>query len=261
MRQRTVEETALNTQNLKRTKELDFANSERGACKRRSRLFPTCRLIRPNPYVQALQEDYKHWAFTEAHGPLWKGKWRSEVFQVSPDSPMDLEIGVGNGQHFAFHAQKEPQRSLVGIDIKYKPLVQSIRRALNCHCHNARVVRFHALDLQELFEAGELDHLFIYFPDPWVTPRKPKKRILSESFLEQATFLQRKKGLIQFKTDSEEYFFWSKENVLRNKQYLIRKEILNLHHSPEKKNNFVTTFEDIFLKQNKPIFYLELEKR
>ena len=229
--------------------------------KRKTRLFPTRKLAQLNPYVQALQSSpYKGRAFTEEQGLHFKGRWRKEVFHVPPHTPLDLEVGVGNGHHFAFYGRKEPRRTLVGIDLKYKPLVQSIRRALQLGCTNACVVRFHALDLQELFAEKELNHLFIYFPDPWVEPRKPKKRILSKAFLEQTAQLQKTNSLIAFKTDSEEYFYWARENLLQNKDYKITKCLLSLHQSEEAKNNFITTFEALFLKQNKPIFYLEAKR-
>ena len=269
-----MEEIVLNTGILKKSKDPERVSdslssssvsspSSKRVLKRRNRLFPTRKLVQPNPYVQALQGPYKDWAFTEEEGPFIKGKWQSDIFQCPLGTSLDLEIGVGNGEHFAFYAKNHPHRSLVGIDLKYKPLVQSIRRALNGGCKNARVVRFNALDIQELFNPGELNHIFIYFSDPWVTPRKPKKRILSEDFLKQTTFLQKEGSSIQFKTDSEEYFFWAKENALKNKNYSLKKESLNLHdlhESEAEKENFVTTFERIFLKQRKPIFYLELER-
>src|SRR3954465_7470554 len=118
-------------------------------------------LPKPNQYALALDGQYAYAAFNEERAPLNKGKWRSEVFKCSEETPMDLEIGTGNGFFFADRAFSNPQRKLLGIEVKYKPLIQTIRRALRLGCANAAIMRFHAFNIMDLFEENELNNVFV----------------------------------------------------------------------------------------------------
>jgi tRNA (guanine-N7-)-methyltransferase len=139
-----------------------------------NQLSRTRDLPNPNEYVQALLGEYSPWAFDEEKAPTLRGEWRQE-FGAEADGALDLEIGTGNGFHFAWRAQQHPQRSLVGIELKYKPLIQTIRRARNNESENARMVRYNARLLRDLFADEELDNVFIHHPDPW--PKKSQKNI------------------------------------------------------------------------------------
>src|SRR5690606_39261482 len=129
-----------------------------------TRLAKTKDLKNPNEYVLAMTGELAAWAFHEERAPLYKGRWRSEVFKASPDIAMDLEIGTGNGFHFAEHARRYPERALVGMELKYKPLVQAIRRVLRNGGTNTRILRYNAVYLNEIFTEVELDNVFIHFP-------------------------------------------------------------------------------------------------
>lgn len=96
---------------------------------KRPRINSTRLLPRQNAYTIAINNEYKEFAFDEERAPLNKGKWRSSVFKCEESMPMDVEVGTGAGMHFAHHANKFPNRYLVGLELKYKPLIQSIRRA------------------------------------------------------------------------------------------------------------------------------------
>lgn len=212
-----------------------------------------------NQYTLALQNEFKDHAFSEERGPLNKGKWRSDVFKVSADHPMDLEIGTGIGRHFTHYCRTNPSRCLVGIEIKYKPLIQSIRRTLGEGSRNGAMVRFHAFNIQELFADGEIDNMIIHFPDPWTSPRKPKNRVMRREMLDKFFQLQKPNSILEFKTDSLEYFEWALEEVKESK-YKLEFVTFDLHQSEIKERNFITTFEQIFLNKGQPIYYLRLSK-
>lgn len=221
----------------------------------------TRNLPKPNAYALALDNEYRDYAFNEERAPLNKGKWRSEVFKTSEDKAMDVEIGTGKGMHFAHHAAKFPERYLVGLEIKYKPLIQSIRRAQVGGARNTAICRYHAFDLDLLFGENEINNMYIHCPDPWVTPRKPKNRVVCLKMLDVIYDMQRPGSFIEFKTDSREYFLWSLDEIKQSK-YKIEFQTLNLYKDGGKyfENNFQTTFEKIFVKQGIEINYIKLVK-
>jgi tRNA (guanine-N7-)-methyltransferase len=213
----------------------------------------------PNQYVHMMDAEFAPWALNEERAPLFKGQWRAQGFGVDDTIPLDLEIGTGNGIHFAHYAVTQPERRLLGIELKYKPLVQSIRRALRGGAANAKILRYNACLLKDLFAMAELNDVFIHFPDPWPRKNQWKHRLVTTEFLCELSELQRPGSRIYFKTDSRCYYDWAVER-LEGAPYNIICLTDDLHHSEWKDSNFVTHFEGLFLRQGLPIHQVILEK-
>lgn len=231
-----------------------------GKAQRRPRMALTRDLRRPTEYVTMLNGEFADWAFNEERAPGFKGKWRTDVYKTNDDHPLDLEIGTGNGYHFAHLAKKRPERALMGIEIKFKPLIQSIRRAIRSGSTNARILRYDASLLEDLFAPGELNDVYIHHPDPWPKKRQWKHRLIQPEFLDSLHALQRAGSIVDFKTDSEDYYDWAIE-FFRKSKYEITRETRDLHRSDWKDENFVTHFESIFLSKGQPIFYARLVRK
>ncbi|MBC7419130.1 MAG: tRNA (guanine-N7)-methyltransferase [Bdellovibrio sp.] len=218
-------------------------------------------LPKPNAYAVALDTEFRDYAFNEERAPLNKGKWRSDVFKCKNEKPLDVEIGTGSGMHFAYQANKQLDRYLVGLEIKYKPLIQTIRRAQVNGAKNTAICRYHAFDLDLLFDQNEINNVYIHCPDPWVTPRKPKNRVVNKNILNHIYEMQRPGSFLEFKTDSREYFLWSLDEIKETK-YRVEFQTLNLYKEGGKyfEENFQTSFEKIFVQQGVEINYIKLVK-
>lgn len=226
----------------------------------RAQILKTKDLREPNAYAIAMDGECSHIAFNEERVPHNKGLWRSKIFETDDSIPMDLEIGTGNGHHFAHHAQKNPDRRLLGIELKYKPIILTVRKLQLQSSTNARIMRYHAFNIEDLFVKNELNNIFIHFPDPWTTPNKPQHRIVNRNFLNKVFEMQRPGSFLEFKTDSRVSFLWT-ENEIAATPYKVEIKTYDLHNSPLAKNNFITKFETIFLKQKMPINYVRLIKK
>lgn len=212
-----------------------------------------------NPYVRLLLEDYSHRAFDEEKALEYKNKWSSAIPERTFDR-VDLEIGTGNGYHFANRSILNPNRLLVGIEIRFKPLIQAIRRAISGGAKdNAIMVRFNAYQLESLFGHQELDDVYIHHPDPWPKAKHWKHRLIQPEFMDKIYEMQKPGSILEFKTDSKDYFFWSVE-IFKNSKYEMIQYTEDLHNSEYASANFVTHFEKIFLKQGLPIYYTKLIK-
>lgn len=223
------------------------------------RLSRTSTIPVPNDYILAMRGEFAPWTFDEEQAPKVRGLWRRNVFQTSDDAPVDLEIGTGNGLHFAHRAFQFPKRHIVGLELKYKPLIQSIRRALRNDSRNARMVRYNAYILDEVFAPGELDDIFIFFPDPWEKSRHHKHRMIQDRSLQVFFDLQRPGSHLYFKTDSRDYFEWALKHFERS-PYKILGHTFDLHKSEFAEGNFVTQFESLFLRQKLPIHFAKLAR-
>jgi tRNA (guanine-N7-)-methyltransferase len=225
---------------------------------RRPRLVETKTLPKPTAYVVALTGQFSEWAYDEVRAKEHRGSWRA-TYGKSASEPLDLEIGTGNGYFFAHRAVSAPDRSLIGMEVKYKPLIQSIRRARNDGAENARIVRYDASCLEDIFATEELNHVFIHHPDPWPRQRDWKHRLIQDEFLKILWSLMRPGSFINFKTDSEDYYDWALP-IFEKSQFKKLRATRDLHKSEWAKDNFITHFESLFLQKGQPIFYCRFEK-
>ena len=223
------------------------------------RVSRTKTIPQPNAYVKAIYADFAQWTYDEERTPELRGRWRTEAFATAPHAPLDLEIGTGNGLHFARHAAKHPERCVLGIELRYKPLIQSIRRVIRVGGRNARVARYNASLLPELFTAGELNDVYIFFPDPWVKTRQHKHRLIQDEFLTRLFDVQKPGSKLYFKTDSQDYFAWAMKRFERS-PYQLSAHSYDLHSSEHAQTTFITQFEGIFIRQGLKIGYAVLTR-
>lgn len=207
-----------------------------------------------NPYAK-LFLDYKEWAYTEEEAQSLKDQWGEMT-----EGPIHLEIGTGNGFHFEHYAEAHPQALVVGLEIKYKELVQTIRRARRVSLENVRMIKADAKGLGEIFQPKSLEKVMIQFPDPWPKRRHHKNRLLRTDFFNQLHDLIEDHGVIEFKTDHYGYFQWALKESQKS-PWLLAHYTEDLHQSYLAKDNFVTHFESLFLKKGQPIYAFHLKKK
>jgi tRNA (guanine-N7-)-methyltransferase len=223
-------------------------------------LGKTKELPKPNPYAVMLMTTYSDKAFDEDIAHKYKGVWRKEIFSQGPDYSLDLEIGTGNGYHFAHRSSQNTDRGLLGIEVKYKPLIQAIRRALKAGANdNAYMIRYDAAKLTELFTKNEINNVYIHHPDPWPKKKQWKHRLIQDGFLRDLHGIMRAGSFVEFKTDDESYYDWSLD-VFNRSEFKVEFHSKDLHNSKVASENFITHFESIFLKKGQPIFYLKAFK-
>ena len=66
-------------------------------------------------------------------------------------------------------------------------------------------------NIEEIFDAFEIDRLFINFPDPWPRKKNAKRRLTHRSFLDKYCRTVKTGGEIHFKTDNAPLFEYSLE--------------------------------------------------
>jgi len=132
----------------------------------------------------------------------WKhrGAW-PDVFGRS--KPLHVEIGSGNGFFLAELALRNPDWNVLGVEIRYKRVVLCARKLRKQKATNARICRYHAAFLDDLFEPGSLSGLYVNHPDPWPKNRHDKNRLISRWFLEDVVSLLRPGGWLRLKSDFE----------------------------------------------------------
>ena len=156
-----------------------------------------------NPYVEKIQE-FHPWALATDDAEALRGTWR-RTLGLADDAPLILEIGPGNGFFFREVAQRFPEAGLVGIEIRFKRVWLTAKKALAEGLERFRVVHHHAAHLPRLFAEGELDGVYANHPDPWPKDRHHKHRLLTPLFRANLEVCLKPKGEFWLKSDFTDY--------------------------------------------------------
>ena len=140
-----------------------------------------------------------------------KGHWRTDFFHN--DRPIILELGCGKGEYTVALAERDPQRNYIGIDIKGARMWRGAKTATERGMANVGFLRTRIEFINSLFAEGEIDELWITFPDPQLKTRRAKKRLTSPLFLEYYARLLRPDGMINLKTDSKHLYAYTNEEI------------------------------------------------
>ncbi len=187
-----------------------------------------------------------------------EGKWREEVFQNT--NPICVELACGRGEYTIALAAKNPMINYIGVDIKGARIHEGAERAAKLGLHNVAFLRARIEQLHRYFAPGELDEIWITFPDPF--PNKENRRMTSPRFLDQYVALLRTNGFLHFKTDDEMLFEYSVEEMLAHKGFSMLYAHRDIYSSPLIHENLAITtyYEKQHLQNKKTIKYLLLIK-
>ena len=156
-----------------------------------------------NPYVARIHE-YAPWAKTAEQGDAARGRWRA-LMDREEGAPLLLEIGPGNGFFFRELCGRHPAAAVVGIEVRYKRVWLTARKARQVGLEGFRVLHHHASHLEDLFDVGEVDAVFANHPDPWPKDRHHKNRLLSPAFRARLERVLARGGEFWLKSDFAPY--------------------------------------------------------
>lgn len=186
-------------------------------------------------------------------------EWPDWPNQFGNDRPLKLEIGFGNGNFVMDMAVREPDINFIAIDFYHKGIRKVITQIDRLHLPNLRLAYGDAKErIPGIFRDGELDEIYINFPDPWPKKRHHKRRLLKPAFIATLSRKLKMDGVLRIATDHEDYFqemmeFLSAEDSLENRHpglgyVTVRDDIPR------------TKYEKNFLNAGKPIFYMDFTK-
>jgi len=135
-----------------------------------------------------------------------RGKWLNAY---SDCRELRAEIGCGKGRFTAETAKASPEALIVGVEKDQNAMVMAMERILKEEIPNVRFLDMDAQLLREVFAPGELDVIYINFPDPWPRVREAKHRLTSPTFLPAYMELLKSGGRVEFKTDQVPLFDYS----------------------------------------------------
>lgn len=122
---------------------------------------------------------------------------------------VSVEVGFGSGRHLLYQAQKNPDTLFIGLEI-HTPSAQQVLKQIELQeLDNIWVVNYDARLFLEMLPSNICEQIFVHFPVPW--DKKPHRRVISPSFLDESMRVLRKGGRLELRTDSDKYFWYSLE--------------------------------------------------
>ena len=99
-----------------------------------------------------------------------------------------LEIGIGKGAFISECARRHKENLYIGIELNKGVVslatkkIARFEEEIGEKLDNLRVLDYNALELENIFEEGQVDKIYLNFSDPWPKNKHEKRRLTSDEF-------------------------------------------------------------------------------
>jgi len=189
-------------------------------------------------------------------GKPFKGNWNTMFFDNA--NPVVLELACGKGEYTVSLAQLFPEKNFIGIDYKGNRIWRGAKTALEEGVKNVGFLRIQIETILDYFAPGEIDEIWITFPDPQPQLSREKKRLTSPRFLDKYREILKPGSFVNLKTDNDDLHAYTAEKIAEHGLDLhVKTE--DLYHSAyaDEVLSIKTYYEKKYLKDNKNINYLK----
>ena len=188
-----------------------------------------------------------------------KGNWRNDFFKNN--NPVVLELGCGKGEYTVGLAERYPNKNFIGVDIKGSRFWRGAKTAIESGIRNAAFLRTQIELIDHLFAQGEVDEIWITFPDPQIKYKRTKHRMTNPEFLARYKKILKPDGVVHLKTDSE-FMHGYTLGLLQGSGHDIQYANHNIYRNegaPPEVIGIQTFYEKQYLEVNKPITYIRFK--
>ena len=161
------------------------------------------------------------------------------------DREVRIEVGFGSGRHLLHQAVNNPEILFIGIEIHRPSIEQVLKQVAIQELDNLLVLDYDARLFMELVPSNIVGKVYVHFPVPW--DKKPHRRVISTSFIEESRRVLKVDGRLELRTDSENYYAYSYETFIN-----FNKTVL--HINKNKDIAIVSKYEDRWRKMEKNIY-------
>lgn len=172
--------------------------------------------------------------------------------------PVTLELACGKGEYAVGLARLYPQRNFIGVDVKGNRIYVGAKKALAEGLHNVAFLRTQIDRIATYFTKGEVEEIWITFPDPQLRMSKAKKRLTHPKFLRLYQQFLVPDGVIHLKTDSPDLYAFTKL-VIELYGLTLIEDIGNIYVNTDltEELKIKTHYEGLDIAQSNRIHYLK----
>lgn len=180
----------------------------------------------------------------------------SEIF--GNRNPVNLEIGIGNGEFIADKAAENPDENWVGVEVFKKIFHKAASRAAKNKVGNIRILQFDAYLILRLFPDAFLKNIYVNFPDPWPKNQHKRRRLLKTPFIALAASKLASGGCLHIATDHEDYAHEIEANLA---EVSSLKSAFDRPYLPDIDGYFPTKYFKKFASTNGAYFFRYIKQR
>lgn len=199
-------------------------------------------------------EDFQQYCLEDPGA--YKGKWK-ETFG---NRPLAVEIGCGKGQFVTEMAERHPDWTFLAFEGHRSVAFHALEKTRDAGVENVRFVLDYVHTLEDVFQDGEVSHIYLNFSDPWPKDRHAKRRLTSGNRLTEYARVLEPGGTLEFKTDNDALFEYSLEEVLKQDALGVDEVTRDLHVAKSPSEYVTTEYEDKFSAAGKSINFMLLRK-
>lgn len=177
-----------------------------------------------------------------------KGKWK-EIF--GNNNPIHLEIGAGKGVFITQMANSNKDINYIALEMNTNAFVVASRKMLDEEMKNVRAIIGNAENLEDFFEKGEVDKIYLNFSTPWPKKRHHKRRLSHKRFLDRYKQIISDGAELELKTDNEDFFDASCAYFVD-----FGMDIEKVDRDLDINESVVTEYETKFRKREMPIYFV-----
>jgi len=152
-------------------------------------------------------EAIKHFENVLEYPENMRGNWHSFF---NNNNPITLELACGKGEYSVGLGQIHENRNFIGVDLKGNRIWRGAKTALDKGLKNVAFLRTQIDQITDYFEKGEVEEIWITFPDPQLRNSDMKRRLTHPKFLRKYQEVLQKSGTINLKTDSPDLYEFTK---------------------------------------------------
>jgi tRNA (guanine-N7-)-methyltransferase len=172
------------------------------------------------------------------------------------DHPLTLELACGKGEYTVGLARMYPERNFLGVDMKGNRIYIGAKRSLEDKLTNAAFLRTHIDKIATYFRPGEVQEIWLTFPDPQLRKSRATRRLTHPRFLRLYQHILAPGGIIHLKTDSPVLYAFTKW-VIDMYGLTLLQDIEDVHAGdPAPELRITTHYEELDIAQSKRVHYL-----
>ena len=172
------------------------------------------------------------------------------------DYSLTLELACGKGEYTVGLAKMYPERNFLGIDMKGNRIYIGAKKCLEENISNAAFLRTHIDKVTSYFHKGEVEEIWLTFPDPQLRKSRATRRLTHPKFIRLYQQILKPGGHIHLKTDSPVLYQFTKW-VIDMYGLTLLEDSADIHSAPMKEELTIRThYESLDIAQSKKVHYL-----
>ena len=185
-----------------------------------------------------------------------KGEWNEKHFGRT--APITLELACGGGEYTLGLGRMYPDRHFIGVDVKGARIWKGARVALAEELDNVAFLRTRIEQIEYFFAPGEIDEIWITFPDPFLRKGKANRRLSAGPFLDRYKRILKPGGRIHLKTDERRLYDFTLEVLAGRDDVVIEAQTTDLYAEalPSEELGIKTYYENLHIAPGDTITYL-----